>query len=521
MASACLLSAVLLGLIGQGGNPKTVLVLPLETDNGLSDLGLGMSLQVQGILRAYGGLGLVHPKLLSAVEDRHEHRLRTLAPAARRRVLARILGADHVVFGKVYGDPLRVELRLEGPAGAREASATGGGFGAVVDALPAAVGELAASLVTGKPPGPLQYAPYTRTKQAVIDHAACHRELMRQPFGIGQPVVVDELRLRIAMDDCLAAAERDDRFAGVRADLALGFALIDDRKSAERLLTELKDDPAFHPSYWLARFLVLARYYDPELALENLETAIEKDPGFSLGRGYLGESLLALGRPSEALAVFEAYRERAPSSAWVLARIGQSITAAGRPAQGLAWTEKALELTPADPDLRLEYARQLAASGRRAAAIQALETLAAEPGAAASVLTTLGEQLASVGRRAEAEQALRAAIARADRQTGWRARNEARYALARLSAELGAPEEAIRLVRHGLLEGFLDRTQLSAPPLAPLMRTPSALRLQRVEPLPGATPRLMSPLGRVSESGQLLPRTPFERRTDRKVLERI
>lgn len=505
----------------------TVVVFPLKVEGALSDLGFALSLRVLGVLRAAGGTNLVHPKMLARVAAKYEPHVAKLPPTQARARLGGVLGADLVLHGRL--DERRDQLVLslaEVPSG--EVVATHEfrprKLRNVLEGLPGAVMATfrKAGYLTEVPtPDLIEVAPSTRYRQAMLDHAACHRGLIQQPLGISRPIVVDESAVRLAMDFCQEALRRDPGFESARADLALAHAFLGEQRQAERMLISLRDSRSVLPMYWLARFWVLSRFYDPDLGVENLREAIRTHPGFMLGRGYLGEALLALGRSEEAIEVFQDYLDRCPRQSYVMAQIGAAASRDGSPQLGIEWTERALRVTPDDPELLARLGSRWMDAGRPQAAVEILARVIERGGARGGVHLALGRAHMALGHRTASVRQIRQAIAKSPGPSGWRTRGEARYALAEMWTGEGSPENAIRQLRQALLEGYLDVGAIQSDTLAPLRSHRDYRRLRRTEPRPGAAPRYVSPLGRVTTSARLKLRTRFEVYSDRRVLNRL
>ena len=505
----------------------TILVLPIKATGSLSDLGFALSLRILGVLRATGGTNLVHPKMTERVVERYDHRFAPMLPHDRRATMAAVLGASHVLHGVLNRAENKLILRIEpiqhkGPKAHLVVEAKN--LQDLLDSLAPHVLKVAhkAQLLRQYgPPKQFEVAPSTRYRQAMLDHAACHRALLRQPLGISQPIVIDESAIRLAMDFCVAALERDPEFESAKADLALAHAYLGERREAELLLTSLKDSPAILPMYWLARFWILSRYYDVRFALENLEEAVTQHPGFMLARGYLGEAHLALGKPLEALNVFRVYLKRCPRQSYVMGQIGRSTARAGHAQEAIEWTLKALKKTPRDPELSIQLAHRRLEAKEYGSAINTYIRVIEEGGARSEVHLRLGEAYLKVGELSKAEQHIRQALAKSLGATGWKTRGEARYALALLWLKADSPRNAIRHLRQALLEGYLDVEALESPQMSAIRTHRDFRLLRQTQPRPGAAPTYVSPLGRVTASAQLEPPHRFERRQDRKVMERL
>lgn len=102
-------------------------------------------------------------------------------------------------------------------------------------------------------------------------------------MGILQPDLLNEVRLKQAANRCRAALRRAPGPAEAEAGLAMIEALEGDAEAAKVGLTRIKDDPNFLPYYWIARFWILAKFYEPELAIESLKASIERKPASCSG----------------------------------------------------------------------------------------------------------------------------------------------------------------------------------------------------------------------------------------------
>lgn len=502
----------------------TIVVVPFDADGSLSDLGYALGLRALGILRAVGGTNLVHPRILDAVEVRYDYQLSRLSPRRRRARLGRLVAADYVLHGSLDASETHLKLSLSGKGGTTNIALRAPTFDALMSKLPVGVTSLlkrSRAVQSAAPPAPSRISPLTSSHQAMLDHAACHRALVQHPLGITFPIVVDESAIRLAMDFCESALIRDPMLESARADLALAHALVGERKEAERLLFDLKDSPSVLPMYWMARFWILSRYYDHELALESLRDSLRTYPGFMLGRGYLGEALLALGRYDEAKAVFDDYLRRCPRQSYVMGQIALVLGRANRHEEAIGWSRRALRTSPGDSGLEKRLGQRLLDAGRNEEAVAHLERVIEKRQAGASVHLSLGRARLAMGDRTGAERQIRLGLAKARGPSGWRNRGRARYQLARLWLEAGSPENAVRQIRQALLEGYVDRNALRQTPLKSLQNRVDYRDLKKLKPRRQLIPNYVSPLGRVGSSAQLEPRSSFERKTDRKVLERL
>jgi lipoprotein NlpI len=100
---------------------------------------------------------------------------------------------------------------------------------------------------------------------------------------------------------------------------------------------------------------------DSELALEILDTALEKAPDHLRALYCRGLILLHMGEAEAALVCFQQVFEVDPSDADTVYQVGQSLMQLERPDEAVEWYERAIEL---DPYLRSAYYRSFQALQR-------------------------------------------------------------------------------------------------------------------------------------------------------------
>jgi tetratricopeptide (TPR) repeat protein len=512
----------------------TVLVLPAEgRDRALGDVGDAVQLRLLGALRAAGGTNVVHPKMYLRVMERYAQRLSEVRDDKRIQALGEIVGADVVVTsvvtrgeGETVIELKAVPVVYEGLDGdVTQGRATGS---TLMDALNAMPGPLVTLLEgTGRvaeleAPPIDRVGPVTDSEEALLEYSACSVALMAQPLGLKNPIVIDDAVLTQSEELCRAALKQDADFEDPHAELALIAALRGDQKTAEKELAQARSEESFNSSYWLAKFWVLSRFYDVDLAIETLKNAIDAHPGFMLGRGYLGEALVALGNAEASEKAFRNYLAAAPRQSWVMGQIGYALAKQREYEEAIAWTEKGLRTRPGDAELLLQLASRFIDSGRYAEAVTLLKRVVSEGGARGEVHLRLGYAYLKLGKLNEAEREMRTAILKADGSAEWRTRGRARYNLAQLWLESGSPSNAMRQLRMAVREGFKDRAALENPKMAPLRKEPGYAKLLEADPREGIAPQFVSPLGRTSEAGELVPNTQKKsKKVDREVLDRF
>ncbi len=495
---------------------STVLVLPAEGEGrALGDAADAVQLRFQGVLRAAGGTNVVHTKMYLRVMERYARRLTDLDGDRRIQTLGEILGADVVVATtvRVAAPNTVLDIRaipviykdLSGSETRGQASA-----GSLLKALDQSPTTLLTLLKgTGRVPDlstpePEAIGPRTSSEPALLAYSACNIALMAQPLGLRNPVVIDDVVLSQSEELCREALAKDRTMEQAHAELALIHALRGEQEKAEAALKKAKKSRAFSTSYWLAKFWVLSRYYDVDLALTSLRKAIETNPGFMLGRGYLGEALIALKRPADAETVFREYLTAAPRQSWVMGQIGYALAKQKQYDEAIEWTEKGLRMAPGDPELLLQLASRFIDAGRYAEASTLLKRVVSQGGARGEVHLRLGYAYLKLGKFNEAEQEMIQAINKADSSSEWRTRGRARYNLAVLWLESDAPENALRQLRMAVQEGFRDKGALQARAMAPLRTKKQFQALMKAPPKTGIAPQFVSPLGTTSESGELI-----------------
>lgn len=505
----------------------TLLVMPAQS---LGESSTAIQLRIMGALRAGGGINLVHEKTLYRVQQRYEARLASMEQAQRIQMLGQVVGADVVIASEVGGGDGKTTLTLQaipvlqtGSGKPESRTFEGKDWFDTLSKVPAGLAELVEA--TGRarlaqtPKGPI--VPITDRAEALESYAGCSRTVLKQPMGVRNPVIIDRKTIERALELCKESLKLDPDFPDAKAAVALAEAYLGNQSRAEALLAQVKDVDAFIPTYWLAKFWVLSRYYDTELALKSLRTALERFPGFMLGRGYLGEALTALGRPDEARQAFEEYLARAPHQSWVMGQLGYVASKAGNKDDAVAWTERALRTTPSDPELLLQLASRFVDAGRFEEAAVLLRRVISEGGARGEVHLRLGYTYQKLGKLNEAERQMQTAIDKANGPSEWRTRGRARYNLAQLWVEAGSPENGLRQLRMAVREGFRDERAIKSPALAPLRDVEGYGQLLDSKPKRGIAPDFVSPLGKTNQAGQLEVGTGPKKKVSEKILDRF
>ena len=456
-------------------NAPVLMVAPFDTAD--REAGYAAMLRTVGALRARGDVAVIHPKLYTRAVEVREGKLKGTTPEQLVDAIAKNVGADHIVGGKIVTKGKEITLKLAiRKIGGKETAVwiDPGALMTVLDKIPLNLAVILAKARLPIVPTEVDMSritPRTKDTRALLAYAVCHRNLMQQPVGIRSPIVLDEKLLKRTIELCETAKKLDNEMPDPRAALGFAYALAGERKNAELHLSSVRQEKAFLPYYWIGKYWVLAKHYDPQAALSSLRTAIEINPGFLLARGYLGDTLSALGQQVEAQLAFEEYLRAVPNQPWVMARIGYIHSKRKEPKEAMEWTTKALRLAPSDSELLLEMAGRLIDQKRYDAAITILKRLVGDGGARGEVYLRMGYAHLEKGDLDAAQREFNEAITRSTHLAEWRTRGRARYDLAKIWMQLDNPDNALRQLHLAVDEGFRDRKILkSDPDFKPLLK---------------------------------------------------
>jgi tetratricopeptide (TPR) repeat protein len=435
-----------------GSPPPTVLVLPFEGDT-LGDLDRGGALarQVRRLLHNSGEVQVFHRQQLPPVEERLRTNLANFAPEARARALGERLGADWVISGRLEHGPEGLSLILTRTAvleiEARSLTVDGSGLGALWAHLPERLSELLPAAAPGLPTG--VGAPLTPQRERALLHlAACERRMERQALGFRAPALRREEGLEEAEVHCRAAQRADPRWSEPHGELALLAAWRGEKTMARQALQRAdKSDPGAQ----------LAAVYLHEAApalIAALTAQVEAEPGTFWWRELLADAQLAQGQWPEAQVTLQSAHRAARRQPGILRRLGEVAIRMGEVEEGLELTERALRLSPEDPELLLAMAEGLEAADRPDEAELMLERCSGPPELEAQAHLLRARLAEKKGATGAIEAELEAVLA-ADPQL-WRARGEARYALARLYDRSGDGARAEAQWEAAARGGYLD-----------------------------------------------------------------
>jgi tetratricopeptide (TPR) repeat protein len=498
-----------------------IMVLGLAEGPPSGPAGFLLVLRTLGALDAIGGANVFHPKQVRAVLESHGDRF--AAYPARRRVeeVGKLVGADWAIaVGFTALKPnVGIAIDLTSLVGSYSASKTieAPTLVAALDQVPGTLAVMldAQHVIQGAAvPKDVKIAPLSSNEDALLRYAECAETLNRQPIGIREPVLVDAMKLDRAVAACEFAVQADKGFFDAKAALGLAYALKDNQEKAERWLKEAKSSPILLGDYAIAKFWIISRFYDRNRAIEPLQEATAKNPGFLLARGYLGDALTILERYDDALAVFNAYLEAVPRQPWVMARIGLVSAKRGDVRAAVDWSKKALAIAPNDPELLLEMAsREVDAKDYKAAEVE-LQKILALGNARGEVHLRLGYVYLETNRLGPAEAELERAIEKSTRVLEWRTRGRARYDLAKMWMRAGLESRALEQLKLAVAEGYRDWKKIDDDPdLKPLQSDPKFKSVKGGNPARTYLPKYSSPYkldldtAEISSAGPESPKT--------------
>lgn len=485
------------GTVAMAAEP-TVLILPFDQPaKAHRDLGFGVELKVTGALRALGGVNLVHPKIRDSVIRRHTATAALPAPE-RQQAYAGFVGASWILTGQVVDAPkAKIVLRLAQAKGAKVIAEETHGptLAAAIGALPDAVRTLLNATDGGRRAYTAPMTPATAQPEVLARLGTCYRMLNDQSVGIRKPALLNDERVFQAGNRCRAALRREPELAEAQAGLAMVDALEGRADDAKARLARIKDHPGFLAYYWVAKFWVLAKFFSPAQAVDALKAATERDPGFMLGRGYLGEALSVMSQHEQALSVYRAYLARVPEQPFVMTRIGHELARLGRHEAAIEASRKALRIDPDNAEARLQLGSRLIDGKRYDEAIDVLDGLVKNVDARGEIYLRLGFAQLRAQRLADAERSFRTALDKATEPQEWKTRGRAHYDLAKIHARQNKLDVALSDLKNAVDAGFqAPDVFVNDPDLAALRGDERfAALLARTPPRPEIPVRYESP----------------------------
>ena len=488
---------------------RAVVILPPQAPADAEGLAFVMQSRASTLLVATGGYHDLHAKQILSVAGRERMAPGAMAAADGASLLARRLGAERVVFGRLArhgaGWTLRASVVTDAGKDAGASPITvqlPGSASRAVEEGALALARLAAA--PDKVTVPPARAPLTTSDKAMASYLACYATIIRQSIVVEAPVVIEAAPLEKAVAACRAAVAADPKLMSARATLGLALALEGKDDEAVQALAEVKEGDGYLPFYWLGRYWLVTRYQSRDAGATALKKAIEKHPYFLLAYGYLAEHEHALHHDKAALEAWQAYREQLPKNNFIRGRISRSLARMGKHKEALAEARAAQADAKGDSEASLELASRHIDAGEPAEAITILEPLAEGPSARAELLLRLGYAYQLSGDMAAAEKMLRRAeTAAARRPSDWRTRARARVDLARLLVQTGRDREGNDILvstKRGGMGPFLE-AQNDPKLTAMLERAEAESKGRKVEKMLFSPPTEASPF-RVDGVGQ-------------------
>jgi Flp pilus assembly protein TadD len=393
---------------------RAVVILPPQVPADAEGLAFVMQSRASTLLVATGGYHDLHAKQILSVAGRERMAPGAMAAADGASLLARRLGAERVVFGRLArhgaGWTLRASVVTDAGKDAGASPITvqlPGSASRAVEEGALALARLAAA--PDKVTVPPARAPLTTSDKAMASYLACYATIIRQSIVVEAPVVIEAAPLEKAVAACRAAVAADPKLMSARATLGLALALEGKDDEAVQALAEVKEGDGYLPFYWLGRYWLVTRYQSRDAGATALKKAIEKHPYFLLAYGYLAEHEHALHHDKAALEAWQAYREQLPKNNFIRGRISRSLARMGKHKEALAEARAAQADAKGDSEASLELASRHIDAGEPAEAITILEPLAEGPSARAELLLRLGYAYQLSGDMAAAEKMLRRA----------------------------------------------------------------------------------------------------------------
>lgn len=437
--------------------PVIALMPPSAASPELVKLGLLMEARASELLESSGQTHEFHLRQVLAMARAEGLPMETLGQPATAALVRQVMGADKVVTTALKANARG--LVLEGvvvQAGSRTP------FAAVLPrAWPAALvagSEAIARALLGPtlPRTPVQ--PQSTSEAALVALAECWAVSLRQPLGVGEPVVIDARELELGIAACREAVEADPDLHFGLATLALLQAIAGDDLGAVASLGALDASDEVVESATLARFWLLTRYQSNEAGVAYLRDALARHPAELILLTTLGEDYASLHDDARAIDAWTRLLAVAPSSSLALGQLSQSKAKLGKLEEALAHAQRALALAPGSKEARLQFAGRSLDLGRAGDAIKTLEPLGAAPTARGEHLLKLGWAHWLNGDFEAAAASFAAAVQRAAGPREWRTRGRAHYFLALDAARQGDAAAARSALSASRETGFRVRS---------------------------------------------------------------
>jgi tetratricopeptide (TPR) repeat protein len=498
---------VLAATVQAAGLQPVAVLLPVS----VGEVPDGLPLVIQERANAQllqGKVAAFHARQIAAMASRHAMNLEQFAEPIAARSAAERLGAEVFVYSKLTAlkDGYQLELSASQVGTPKTSTKTVKLPAGEAAAVSQAATELAnaALAVTGKKPAKPSLGELP-ADAAMKDYAACARLLNRQPIGIENPAVLNQAELTAAAEACRKATKASPKFVEAWAGLSLAAAIASNDEVALPSLKSARALAAAHhvPNLALARFWLVTRYRSGEAGEAVLKEALEKEPGFLLGRGYLGELYNTLDRHADAARVWQDYAAVTPGNPFVISRLAYTLARLGKQTDAVAYAVKALAFDPASLDLNLELASRYLDAGQAEKAIATLEPLAAAKDARAEVVLRLGYAQLVKGNLDAAEKLSRRAIASATDPADWRTRARAKLNLASVLLKQKKTDEAKQSVRDAVKDGLHLKDSPATKELLALFPAGELAKLEVAKPNEASS--LPIAQGEVDPSGKRAP----------------
>jgi tetratricopeptide (TPR) repeat protein len=500
-----LAAALLSASTGSAGEVPAAVVLPPVADAADTALALVIQDRASALLTRVGGYNLVHAKQVVSMAERHGSSLAQLKDPVGARAAAERLGTKRFTYAELARGPdgwiLNVSAAEVGSA--RQQTATlalkKGAAVAVRDAS-AAIAETLLALDGATPPNPLPAVqPDTDSDVAMRRYASCYATVIRQPISIEAPSLLHAEELKAAQSACEEAVAADPHFTAAWAALSLARALAGEDGPAVDALAHVKGDGGFIPLAWVARFWLVTRYQSTQGGALVLQQALQKNPGFLLGRGYLAELFNAQGKQAEAADAWRQYLALCPSNPYILTRMAYTLSRLGNAPEAVVISEKAVAFDPDSLELKLELASRYVDARAVDKAADVLGKLASQPATATpEVFLRLGYVQLLRGDFDKAEASLSRSVKGAGEPALWRTRARGTYDLGLVALKRGNKEQARGLLLQAVSLGLKPRPATDDEKALVALAKPSELSP------PGQTPvRETSPF--VLDSGEIAP----------------
>jgi len=305
--------------------------------------------------------------------------------------LGKLVGADLIVVGTYAASWPSIELRVKAIAPStgkvKDATALDGELDALIDLEARLATWLAKTLGAAQPnvtPGSFGTSSLIAWRETTLARAVLDwQSLGPQAADPKAEIVLPPEALKKAKEQLRHATVLDPDFGDAWASLGIAQALLGETKDAWRSLGKATAlGFGHHPTAVVGASFVRMREGRFEDAAAILTSAIDRHPGFLHARGTLGELYNQMGRPKDALAVYEDYARMAPIQPWVLTQRGYTKGRLGDRAGAINDAIAALDLAPESPSLLISLAsRYIDADkliGAEDALLQALRLFPAE-----------------------------------------------------------------------------------------------------------------------------------------------